>query len=352
MRSSGLQTPALLLDTTALDHNLVTMAQRLPGDRLRPHMKATKTTALARYQTGFGHLGFTCATVRECEGMVAAGLGNDLLLANEILAADRIGRLVSNQDGAVRVTLAVDSDETLTAAVNGGVIDVVIDVNIGLPRCGCAPADAGRLADNARRAGLTVRGVMGYEGHLMMELDPAKQREQVEQSMVLLLAAHRDVGGELVSAGGTGTHRLNEWATEIQAGSYAVMDTDYARRDEGFIQALFVEATVIAVNVKGWAVADAGLKAFGMDHGLPSLPGAKVLFCSDEHVTFLPPAEWKLKPGDRVRLTPAHCDPTIAYHEAMWLSPSIVASATQTLENGSVEPVEITDRWDVDLRGW
>jgi D-threonine aldolase len=351
MDSAALQTPALLLDTVALEHNLVTMAHRLPGMTLRPHMKATKCTSLARYQTEFGHHGFTCATIKECEGMVAAGLGGDLLLANEVLRTERIGKLLTAADAA-RVTVAIDSQATLDAAILGGVRDVVIDVNIGLPRCGCDPSEAARLADAARRGGLTVRGVMGYEGHLMMQLDAAKQQEQVEQSMALLIAAHCEVGGELVSAGGTGTHRVNRWATEIQAGSYAVMDSDYARRDDGFHQALFVEATVLAVNQKGWAVADAGLKAFGMDHGLPSLPGAQVLFCSDEHVTFRPGADWKLQPGDRIRLTPAHCDPTIAYHEAMWLSPAVALDAEAALELGASSPIDITDRWAVDLRGW
>ncbi len=348
VRSDDLTTPALLLDGAALERNLATMAARLPGPRLRPHMKAHKTTALARRQVAHGHAGFTCATIRECEGMAAAGLGGDLLLANEVMDARRIGAL-AGRDG-VRVALAVDSDATLDAAVAGGVRDVVIDVNIGLPRCGCDAADAPRLAERARSAGLTVRGVMGYEGHLMMQLDAAEQRARVEESMAILLGAHREVGGELVSAGGTGTHLVNVWATEIQAGSYAVMDTDYARRGEGFEQALLVEATVIATNPRGWAVADAGLKCFGMDHGLPAIPGATVLFCSDEHITFRPDPAWHLVPGDRIRIVPAHCDPTIAYHEAMWVSREPITAAMAV--GGAAAPVAIEERWAVDLRGW
>lgn len=348
MRSDELTTPALVLDGGALERNLTTMAGRLPGARLRPHMKAHKTTAIARMQLAHGHVGFTCATIRECEGMVEAGMGGDLLLANEVMDARRIGALAGRGD-TVRVMLAVDSDETVDVAIRDGVRDVVIDVNIGLPRCGCDAADAGRLAARARSGGLTVHGVMGYEGHLMMQLDVDAQRAKVEAAMALLLAAHGDVGGDLVSAGGTGTHRVNTWATEIQAGSYAVMDTDYARRAEGFEQALFVEATVIATNPRGWAVADAGLKCFGMDHGLPSLPGAEVLFCSDEHVTFRPDPAWALRPGDRVRLVPAHCDPTIAYHQHVWLAAS---GGAPVAADGAAAPVEIAERLHVDLRGW
>jgi D-threonine aldolase len=128
MRAADLVTPALVLDAGALEHNLETMAASLPGDRLRPHVKAHKCTALAARQAAAGHRGCTCATIREVEGMAAAGLGEDLLLANEVLDATRLGRLDA------RVTVAVDSPETVGAAAAGGVAEVLVDVNVGLPR--------------------------------------------------------------------------------------------------------------------------------------------------------------------------------------------------------------------------
>ncbi len=140
---ADLPTPALVVDMAALDHNIAAMAEVLPGERLRPHVKAHKCTSLARRQAAVGHRGFTCATIRECEGMAAAGLGADLMLANGVLDASRVGALV---DGGARVTLAVDSAETIDAAARGGVREVIIDVNVGLPRCGCLPADAGTMA--------------------------------------------------------------------------------------------------------------------------------------------------------------------------------------------------------------
>lgn len=165
MRISELQTPALLVERALLEDNLARMSAALPGPRLRPHVKAHKTTALARLQAEAGHRGFTCATVREVEGMAAAGLGEDLLLANEVLDARRLGAVV---ECGARVTVAVDSPETVEAAAAGGVREVVVDVDVGLPRCGCEPGEAGRLADLARSRGLEVRGVMGYEGHLIL----------------------------------------------------------------------------------------------------------------------------------------------------------------------------------------
>jgi D-serine deaminase-like pyridoxal phosphate-dependent protein len=333
MKLADLPTPALLIDEAALAHNLAEMAAALPGSRLRPHVKAHKCTALARRQAEAGHESFTCATILECEGMAAAGLGADLLLANEVLDTRRLGALV---DGGARVTVAVDSPETIDAAVSGGVREVLIDVNVGLPRCGIPPEAAGHLADQARRRGLEVRGVMGYEGHVVGLVDAAGRAAKCQESMEQLLAAYADVGGDLISAGGTGTYKINTWASEIQAGSYALMDTAYGRLGLPFRQALYVLATVIS-TAKGWSVANAGLKCFGMDHGTPALDNTDVWFCSDEHTVF---ASTGLAPpkqiGERVRLIPAHVDPTMAYHDRAYL----------------FRDDEVIDVWPIDLRGW
>jgi D-threonine aldolase len=328
LRINDLQTPALLIEAAVLEANIAAMSAALPGPRLRPHVKAHKCTNLARRQAVAGHEGFTCATIRECERMTAAGLGQDLLLANEVLDARRLGALVA--DGS-RITLAVDSPQTIEAAAKGGVREVVIDVNVGLPRCGCDPGEAGQLAEAARKAGLEVRGVMGYEGHVVGLTDAQERAAQTKTAMEMLVAAHADVGGELVSAGGTGTYLVNTWANEIQAGSYALMDTAYGKLGLPFGQALFVLGTVISTSPE-WSVADAGLKAFGMDHGNPDLEGATVWFCSDEHTTFSDPRPV----GDKVRFAPAHIDPTMAYHER-----AFVCSGD-----------EIIDVWPIDMRGW
>lgn len=333
MKLQDLPTPSLLVERSLLEANLDRMSVALPGRRLRPHVKAFKTTALARLMADRGHTGFTCATVREVEGMAAAGLGEDLLLANEVLDARRLGAVAAT---GARVTVAVDSDVTVRAAADGGVREVVVDVNVGLPRCGCAPEDAGRLADLARSLGLEVRGVMGYEGHVMLVEDPDDKVAQTRACMELLLQAHADVGGDLVSAGGTGTYRENTWCTEVQAGSYALMDTAYSAAGLPFAQALTVLARVISTNAQGWAVADLGLKSLGMDHGNPTVPGGLVWFCSDEHTTFSAEGDAVFAVGDSVRALPAHVDPTIALHERMHL----------------VDGDEVVETWEVDLRGW
>ncbi len=335
MNRHDLATPALIVDVDALQYNLATMSAVLSGSRLRPHVKAHKTTALAAEQARHGHVAFTCATPREIIGMAGAGLGSDLLLANETLDSSRLEAMAALRDNAM-VTVAVDSEPTIDAAAAAGIGHVLIDVNIGLPRCGCGPDDAGRLADLARRRGLEVRGVMGYEGHLMMVPDTTDRRAKVAAAVDLLMRAHGDVGGDVVSSGGTGTFDLHDRATEIQAGSYALMDTQYGSLDLPFRQAIAVWSTVISTS-PGWAVCDTGLKSLGMDHGNPSIDGHTVWFCSDEHITFAPadgtPA---VSPGDHVMVTPAHIDPTMALHECVYL----------------VRGDEVVDRWAIDLRGW
>jgi len=154
-----------------------------------------------------------------------------------------------------------------------------------------------------------------------------------EEAMQRLVSAHRSVGGELISAGGTGTYDCNVWANEIQAGSYVLMDTAYGKLGLPFRLGLSVLATVISVS-PAYAVADAGLKALGMDHGNPAIDGAKVWFCSDEHLTFAPDDPTQV--GERIRVWPAHIDPTFAYHERLHL----------------VSGERVVDIWAIDLRGW
>ncbi|CAN5627697.1 DSD1 family PLP-dependent enzyme [soil metagenome] len=328
-----LPTPALLVDAEAFAHNVATMSAARPGAQLRPHVKAFKSTALAHQLAAAGHRTFCAATPREVLGLAAAGLGHDLLLANEVVDPRHLRALA---DCDARVTVAVDSDATVDAAAANGIREVLVDVDVGCFRCGCPSDDACRLAHRARAAGLEVRGVMGYEGHLMME--PGQTRkDKVGEAMAVLLAAHGEVGGDVVSGGGTGTYQENTWVTELQAGSYALMDTAYGSQGLPFRQALFLWLTVVSVNPGGWAVADGGLKALGMDHGDPTVEGHRVLYCSDEHVTFLPLGDAGLpEVGDRVRVVPAHVDPTVAYHERMHV----------------VSGDEVVDSWPVDLRGW
>ena len=348
-RIVDLPTPALIVDRQKFDANVATMAAIRPGLTLRPHIKAHKSTALAHELAKVGHTAFTCATPREVIGMVQAGLGSDLLLANETVDPMRLRAMASLLNNS-RITVAIDSDVTARMAAENGIKDVLIDVNVGMPRCGVLPDRAAALAAFAVSLGLNVRGVMGYEGHLMAVADRDEQRAKVRSAMGVLVECFDQVRAQsgddctIISAGGTGTFDLYDPSdpllarvNEVQAGSYALMDSHYGALELPFVQALYVVGTVISVS-DSWAVIDVGLKSLGMDHGNPTIEGASVWFCSDEHITFSMKDGRPLPGiGNRVLVRPAHIDPTIALHEVMHVVDQI----------GTV-----IDAWPVDLRHW
>ena len=351
---SEIPTPALVVDVAAMERNIRRMAEFFAEGpcRLRPHFKAHKTPEIARRQLAAGSCtGLTCATVGEAE--VVAEFCEDILIANEVLGpgkAERVAALAKRVD----MKVAVDSDETLDdiarAAADAGVeIGVLIDVNVGMPRCGIAPGEAAvalarRAADTA---GVRLSGAMGYEGHVV-GLEDREKREPGARSAIERLTSTvsliREAGlpCDIVSAGGTGTFDITgrvEGVTEIQAGSYALMDTAYAKLDLPFEQAFSVLATVLSRGSPTLCAADAGLKACTEDHGNPgvkSLEGASVLFLSDEHATITLPADARLRPGDRIELWPSHIDPTINLHDVLY----------------ALDGETVVDVWPIAARGY
>ena len=329
-------TPALVLDVAALDRNIRRMADFFAQGacRLRPHFKAHKTPEIARRQLAGGScVGLTCATVSEAEA--AAEFCNDLLIANEPIGAGKCER-VAALARRVRTTIAVDSTAGLeaisTAARHAGVaVGVLIDLNVGQTRCGVLPgAAAVALArEAASTAGVELRGVMGYEGHVVGLPDRVEREARGRESMAGLVetAALVRAAGlpcDIVSAGGTGTYDISgriAGITEIQAGSYVLMDTDYGRLDLPFEQAFWALGTIISRPDLGRCVADCGHKSMTKDHGLPTVrgvEGASVVSLNDEHATIRIPPESQIAVGDRVFLRPSHTDPTINLHDVFY----------------------------------
>jgi D-serine deaminase-like pyridoxal phosphate-dependent protein len=334
---SEIPTPALLIDLPAMERNVQRMAEFFAEGpcKLRPHFKAHKTPEIARRQLAAGSCtGLTCATVGEAE--IGAAFCNDILIANEVIGAGKCAR-VAALAGSIDLKIAVDSEaglrETAAAATAAATtIGILVDVDVGLPRCGVPPGEPAlalaRLV--ASTSGLELRGVMGYEGHVVGIDDREKRTAGATTAMEKLIStAHmlREAGQpcEIVSAGGTGTYDITgrtEGVTEIQAGSYVLMDTAYAKLDIPFEQAFSVLGTVISRPRPGLCVTDSGHKACTEDHGNPDvrdLPGASVLFLSDEHATIGIPADSGIKVGDHIRLWPSHIDPTINLHDVFYV---------------------------------
>lgn len=336
MTFQEIPTPALLVEVPAMERNVRRMADFFAGlsCKLRPHFKAHKTPEIASRQLAAGSCtGLTCATVGEA--VVAATLCDDVLLANEIVDPARCDR-VAELAARVRMTVAVDSAvglERLAAAGDraGVRIGVLVDVNVGMDRCGVAPGDAAVAL--ARQAvalrGVSLRGVMGYEGHVQPVGDRVERTRQAQAAMRALIETADRVRRaglpcEVVSAGGTGTFDISglvPGVTEIQAGSYALMDTDYARVGVPFEQAVTVLGTVVSRPAADRCVADCGHKSMTKDHGLPrvqGVPGAEVVSLNDEHATLRVPPGCGLAIGDRVQLIPSHVDPTVNLHDLVY----------------------------------
>lgn len=329
-------TPALLIDVPAMERNIRRMSQFFAERpcRLRPHFKAHKTPEIACRQLAAGScIGLTCATVSEAE--VAAAFCHNILIANEVIGRDkcaRVAALARRHD----VTIAVDSVpglEQIGAAARDAQarIGVIVDVNVGMMRCGVAPGNDTLVL--ARRAaetgGLTLRGLMGYEGHAVGIADRARREQRTRAAMELLLSTvnlleQAGLRCEIVSAGGTGTYDISggmDGITEIQAGSYVLMDSAYAKLDIPFERALSLLGTIISRPSAELGVADCGHKSCTQDHGNPDvkgIQGASVRVLNDEHATIALPPDSGVEIGSRIQLWPSHIDPTINLHDVFY----------------------------------
>jgi 3-hydroxy-D-aspartate aldolase len=336
-----IDTPALILDLDAFDRNVAKMASyaAFAGVGLRAHAKTHKSSAVARRQIAAGAVGQCVQKVGEAEALVSGGI-RDVLVSNQVVAATKLDRLAALASQA-QIGLCFDDPEQVIAASRaasraGVVINGLVEIDVGMARCGVPPGRAG--ADLAKRIadapGLRFEGLQAYHGRAQ-HLPAAPEREAairgairaVQQTQEALAAA--GLSASTVSGAGTGTFRIEAESgvyTELQAGSYAFMDLEYAgiSGPDGtpfaeFEHSLFVLSAVISVAGAGWCVVDAGLKSFSGEKGPPRVHGREgyeFLGMSDEHgkIAMLDTAD-PPRLGDKVMLIPGHCDPTINLHD-------------------------------------
>lgn len=339
---SALDTPALLIDSEVMEANIATMARYfldlaakgLPV-RLRPHTKTHKCPALARRQIEAGGTrGIACQKLGEAEVMAAAGITEDILIANQIVGAEKIARLVALRR-RTNVMVCVDDERNLAelseAAQAAGVrLGVLVELDVGMKRCGVPTVEeAVRLAQLADRLpGIVFEGLQGYEGHLVDIPDEAQRRRAVERDMAAMLEAKRQieaVGLEVlhVDAGGTGTYHITSQIpgmTEIQAGSYIFHDGLYLKVIDHFRPALTLLTTVVSRPAVNRAILDIGLKSLGgdglADTRVKDIEGACLIELSEEHGTLSVSGEAaSLRVGDKIELIPGHGCTTINLHD-------------------------------------
>lgn len=335
MRISELATPALLLDRDALEENFRQMDRLLADSpmKLYPHYKSHKCPALARMQLARGAGGITCAKLSEAEDLAAAGVPA-VVIANQVVQAEKLPRL-AELAGRCDLTVCVDSAENVLALEGamgrtGGRLRVLVEYEVGMRRCGVetpeAFLDLARLID--AQPHLLFEGIQAYAGQLSHRRDAAGRRAELLEieAEVRRLKAFVEAAGlpvRQVCGGSTGTAAdkpRDTVYTQLQTGSYLLMDATYQTLGLRFQPALFLLTTVLSVK-EDRVVVDAGVKSLTMDQNppvFPDFPDATLLF-SEEHTTLLVRGSG-LRPGDRLRCLPGHCCTTVNVHDCLYLT--------------------------------
>ena len=339
-------TPALLLDLDRFERNLARMAAhvRKAGKQLRPHAKTHKCPEIARRQVAAGARGVACAKLGEAEVMSSPGIPG-LLITTETVSPGRVrrlGRLCAQAPDTLVVVDHTDNvkDIARAARVEGVTVNVLVDVDVGGRRTGVAPGEPALALARAVIAepSLRLRGLQGYAGQCAHVVGWEERRKASLAAMAPLMEtrARLEQAGvpvEIVAGGSTGTHDIDvelSGLTELQAGSYCVMDLDYRQIGgragdalTNFEMALTVVATVVSVPTADRAMVDAGFKSFSTDRPFVPVaverPGVTFTWAGDEHgrLTIVdrdrPP-----RLGERIEFFPPHCDPTINLYDRVY----------------------------------
>jgi D-serine deaminase-like pyridoxal phosphate-dependent protein len=332
-RLEDVETPALLIDLDAFDRNIQTLKKSV-GDavRIRAHAKTHKCPEIAKRQVAAGAVGVCCQKVAEAEAMVEGGIA-DVLVSNQVVGRRKIERLAALSRRAKLGVCVDDLSNVREIAASGGKLDVYVEIDVGMGRCGVAPGEpALQLAQAIRgHANLRFAGLQAYQGRAqhfrtMEERHGAIELAAQHVAHTKRVLAKAGIDCPIVTGAGSGTFmfevQAGEW-DEIQAGSYIFMDADYGRNEWApplprFEHSLFVLATVMSRPGPQLAVVDAGLKASSVDSGMPTVwqrPNLTYKKASDEHGVIevnsgTPPAL-----GEKLSLVPGHCDPTVNLYD-------------------------------------
>jgi len=331
MREEEVDTPALLLDLDVFEANLDRMAALIAATpaKLRAHAKTHKSSVIAKLQMARGAVGQCVQKVAEAEALAWGGIP-DILVSNQVVGAAKLARLAALARIAEVAVCADGAEQVIAigqAAEAAGVrLPVLVEIDCGAGRCGVAPgpeavALAAFIADHRH---LRFGGLQSYHGSAQHKRTPEERSAAIGHAVEVTRRTveqlrQRGLDCPIVGGGGTGTFALEAASgvyTEIQAGSYAFMDADYARNSAPppFAQSLFVLATVMSRALAGIAVVDAGHKALPIDSGFPLVagrPGLRYAGASDEHGKLLIEGGEAPVIGEKLRLVPGHCDPTV-----------------------------------------
>lgn len=331
-----LDTPALLLDWKTAERNIRRMADffRDRTCQLRPHFKNHKCTTLARRQLEAGSAtGITCAKLGEAEILARAGIA-DILIANQVVGPAKVDRLISLAGSGASIRVAIDHEAQVRAistraAAAGVTVGLLIEVDIGMGRCGVLPGSpAVVLAELiSGLAGVRFEGLQAYEGHLVAVKDPDDRRKQTIDAFRMAIETRHiieqaGISVACVSGGSTSTYAITgdiEGVDEVQAGTYPTMDWMYRALTPEFDIALSVLSRVVSRPKPGVSVLDVGYKGLGHEFG-PARPRELVdqspdVALAEEHCIVRNGPAWRM--GEMVELIPSHACTTCNLYREM-----------------------------------
>ena len=328
---ADLVTPALVLDVDAAQRNIDHMAtelRRMGAATIRPHYKTHKSPDLARRQVQAGAGGLSMATVWEAAILAAAGM-DDLFVVNTVAHPAKI-RVLAELARDHRVLVAVDeaanAEAHSAAAVRAGsTLGIMVEVDTGMDRCGVDTAqDCLALARHVTDLpGLRFDGITGYEGHCSLTFDNVLRHQRQREAMgfftsVAQLLEEHSIPCPIRSAGGIATWNWTAafpGLTEIQAGTYVVMDNFHGQMVPDFEHSLTIQATVIS-RQSDKVIVDAGNKSVA-DPADVSIVGhdLKVFRFDEEHGIFAAPDGSPLRVGDAVSLVPGYSPSTVNWYD-------------------------------------
>ena len=325
-----LDTPCLLIDMDALDHNYETVASTYKDTvvKMRQHSKNIKSPAIANIQIRKGGtVGGVCAAkISEAEVMVDGGI-HDVLVTSQLPTKDKILRLCNLAKRAdMKVVIDDPRNLRLISAIaeeNEVTIGVLIEIDTSMHRAGIRTDNQG--VELARQAtdlpGITFKGVMSHQS---LPGKPDRETRFIEgrryMQMVLDVKTALENEGipvEIVSTGETWTIDVAAdipGITEVEGGTYALMahSNDYM---EDYNIAVKVLSTVISTPRRGVAIGDVGTRALASPLGvLPAIDGdldVKVESLFDEHILLRSQGEMPLKLGDKFLLSSGQQDITV-----------------------------------------
>ena len=365
MDKFDLDTPCIVLDLDILEKNLGQMqaGATAAGKNLRPHAKSHKCSILAGKQLEQGAIGICAAKVSEAEVLVNNG-AHGVLVTGPVASEKKAARLVKLLGVSPSLMTAVDHAESIELldrllAIAGFDMDVLVDIDVGLQRTGVPPSRALELAELVLASrNLRLKGIQAYAGQVQHIQRYDERKTASIECMSQAAAVFRQLQAKaasctIFSGAGTGTCEIDleiAGLTELQVGSYTLMDAEYMAIESArhpkladfFPAALTLLTTVISVSQDTHVTVDAGLKSLYRDGGHPQVVTAahralRYDWFGDEYGMLSARKKTAALPrlGEIVELVVSHCDPTVNQFDCYYV----------------IRGNKVVDQWPIDMRG-